>query len=116
MFRTMSQFILRDSIIYYTSYLRKVLIKTYKLCSTKHNHYIILILFYNLNILALKCFNIIFSVQNSTQLTTFYLPNLYILMSTVRRFFFPMARQPLVCLDLLIIESSRSHTQTHHTR
>jgi hypothetical protein len=27
-------------------------IKTYKLCSTKHNDYIILILFYILNILA----------------------------------------------------------------
>jgi hypothetical protein len=31
MFRTLSQFILRDSIIYYTSYLRTVLIRIYKL-------------------------------------------------------------------------------------
>jgi hypothetical protein len=33
MFRTMSQFILSDSTIYYTSYLRMVLIKIYKLDS-----------------------------------------------------------------------------------
>jgi hypothetical protein len=31
MFRTMLQFIFRDSIVYYTSYIRTVLIKMYKL-------------------------------------------------------------------------------------
>jgi hypothetical protein len=31
MFRTMSQFILRDSVVYYTSYRCMVLIKIYKL-------------------------------------------------------------------------------------
>jgi hypothetical protein len=31
MFRTLLQFILRDSVVYYTSYIRMVLIKIYKL-------------------------------------------------------------------------------------
>jgi hypothetical protein len=58
----------------------------------------------------LICWRNTCSVQNSTQLTAFYLPNIYILMSTIRRLFSPMARQPLGGLGRLIF---RGFTITH---
>jgi hypothetical protein len=37
------------------------------------------------------------------------------LYSKVKLFFFPMAQQPLVGQDLLIVEASRSHSDTPHS-
>jgi hypothetical protein len=120
MFRTMSQFIFRDSTVYYTSYRCTVLIKIYKLVDKMSltvlslwSLYLLLCvhhLFASGIPLYIYIYIYIYIYTTSKQMASMkqqiqcpklntvsdiLCTNLCILMSTIHRFFFPMAWQPL---------------------